>query len=112
MSMVLLWVQETFRALCDDAVSRVMGRLVSNSPKGIGLTSMLYKNALRSLNLKELPADIVCAVSPAQNNPLGFLDNERKTSRSLNIRDTTVRNTPNMDLRSVSMSRLSCVSST
>ena len=86
--MVLLWVQETCQAWSDDVFPTVIDCLVvSSSPEEIGLTSILYKNALSSSNLKELPADIVCAVSPAQNNPLGFLDNERKTSRSLNIRD-------------------------
>ena len=42
-------------------------------------TSCRYANALSSSNLKELPAEIVCAVSPAQKRPSGFRHNARKT---------------------------------
>jgi len=44
-------------------------------------TSTRNKNALRSLNLKELPTDMVCAVSPAQNRPSGFLQSDRRTTK-------------------------------
>jgi hypothetical protein len=36
------------------------------------LTSSRSKNVFRSSNLNDLPKDIVCTVSPAQNNPSGF----------------------------------------
>ena len=37
-----------------------------------GLTSFRCKNAFRSSKRKELPTEIVCAVSPAQNWPSGL----------------------------------------
>ena len=48
---------------------------------------------------------------PAKNNPLELLDNERNTSRS-NVRNQKHINHMPVDLRSASMSRLSCISST
>lgn len=48
-------------------------------------TSSLNKNAFRSSNRKELPADIVCAVSPAQNIPFGFPQIDRNTMGGLEV---------------------------
>ena len=38
----------------------------------VELTSILNKNAFKSLNLNELPTDMVWAVSPAQKRPCVF----------------------------------------
>ncbi len=47
-------------------------------------TSTRYIKDLRASNRNELPAEIVCAVSPAQNRPkLGFLHNVRMTGKVL-----------------------------
>jgi len=47
------------------------------------LTSRRNKKAFKSLNLKELPTEIVCAVSPAQNIPSGFLVKDLNTKRQI-----------------------------
>lgn len=41
----------------------------------------LYMNALRSLNRNVLPAEMVCAVSPAQNKPCGLRHSFRSTTK-------------------------------
>ena len=43
------------------------------------LTSVRHMNDLSSLKVNALPANTVCAVSPAQNNPFGFLQRNRST---------------------------------
>ena len=54
-------------------------------------TSSLYRKAFKSLNLKELPTAIVCAVSPAQNRPLGLRHSDRRTGTSTHQRRVNTR---------------------
>ena len=74
------------------------------------LTSILWRKAFRSLKRKELPAEIVWAVSPAQNNPSGFRQSIRNTGGvRIFSKEPCFKKLP---LHRVSMRRLSCVSST
>lgn len=43
-------------------------------------------NAVSSLNVNVLPANTVCAVSPAQNNPFGLLQSDRITAATKGLR--------------------------
>ena len=70
----------------------IFGRLLVNSflnqimfdvSECRALTSRRYMKAVSSLNVNALPCAIVCAVSPAQRNPFGFLPISHSTNRGV-----------------------------
>ena len=51
---------------------------------------MSYKNDVKSLKRKALPIEIVCAVSPAQKRPFGFMQIHRNTEKCVNLKRIAV----------------------